>query len=287
MSAPTSQAYNKQLSPHISKGFRVEITRTTGIWPRSVFVQWTLRKPTVADGHSFSIYRSGSAEGPWEEITTLTDTYFFVDDTWPAPRDKSEPGLFSLRRTVYYRITVDGPEGFSEDVKVLEASPDRRRKGMITKLRRDAAKMLQRGNGTEVAIFKRKWWGTPCSCITATGQSVRSHCHACLGTGIINGYWDPVYGYASRSATPVTEHTTTSGTTEVHTLNVITLDIPVIAPRDVLVFLRDNKRYIVDQLTPTEIQTVLVHQELSISELPKSSIEYALEADRWHTPKWF
>ncbi len=290
MPTPLSQSFGKQKSPYRKGDFRVVITRTTGLWPRRVFVQWMLRNPSEATGYTFQVYRSGSSEGPWTQVATnLVDTFLFVDDTFPSPTDRSAPGLFSMRRTLYYKVEVthatDTP---AEDIQQLEAGLDRRRAGIVRKLRRDAHVALKKGSGTEVAIIKRRWWGEPCTnCQTATKQSTRSHCSDCWGTGIVTGYWDPVYGYATRSAAPVENQTSPEGVTETHFLRVKMEYIPEVMPRDILVFLRDNKRYIVERVVTTEIHTQTVHQELDVSELAHSAVEFNLEADLWHTPVWF
>ncbi len=290
MPTPLSQTYGKQKSPHRKGDYRVLITRTVGLWPRRVFIQWMLRNPSTATGYTFQVYRAGSPEGPWTQVgTDLIDTYFFLDNTFPAPQDRTEPGLFSLRRTLYYKVIVSHiSDPTVTAVRQLEAGLDRRRAGIVRKLRRDAHVVLKKGSGTEVAIIKRRWWGEPCPhCKSATGQSTRSHCSTCWGTGIVTGYWDPVYGFATRSAAPVENQTTSEGVTETHFLRVKMEYIPEVMPRDVLVFLRDNKRYIVERVVTTEIHTQTVHQELDVSELAHSAVEFNLEADKWHTPPWF
>ena len=290
MPVPTSQTVWKSESPPKKGTFRVVVNRTTALWPRKVFVQWIVREPKSSSGFLFSLYRSGSAEGPWETIfEAQPDVYYYLDNNFPAPQDRSAPGLFSLRRTLYYKVIVSHPtDGTAETVQKLEASLDRRRQGIVRKLRRDAAVMLQRGSGTEVAILKRKWWGEPCEvCRASTGQTTRSHCKECHGTGIVYGYWDPVYGFAVRSATPVDVGTENQGSVERHQLQVKMLDIPEVERYDILVFLRDAKRYIIDQVLPTEIHTVNVHQELVVSELARSSNEYAIKVDPWRDPQWF
>jgi hypothetical protein len=147
--------------------------------------------------------------------------------------------------------------------------------------------MLRKVDGTEVAVFKRRWWGEKCTCRSAVGVTTRSHCADCHGTGIKLGYWNPVYTFAKRSSAPVDNHTGTPGTVETHNLQVIMPYIPEVSPKDILVFLRDNKRYIIDQPVTTEIHTVTSHQELAVSELAHSAVEFDLEADSWHAPKWF
>ena len=290
MPTPLSQTFGKQASrPKTTTDLSVEITRVTGIWPRKVFVQWVLHNPHYPSGYKFTIDRSSSPEGPWENIaTSLADTYFTVDDTFGAPLTQDEPGLFSLRRALYYRVTVvHTSDGTVNTVKQMEAGLDRRRSGIVRKLRRDVNVMLRKGSGTEIAVLKRRWWGEPCDCKTKTGQITRSHCHICYGTGIVSGYWNPVYGFASRSAAPVDEHTATEGNVETHYIQVIMSYLPEVSPRDILVFVRDNKRYIVETVNTTEIHTAMVRQELQVSELARSSREYNIIVDPWHDPEYY
>lgn len=286
MPTPTSQTYGKERSPRNQGIFHIQVTRIVSLWPRKIFLQWILRKPTASSGYIFDVYRAGSAEGPWNQVASaLTDTYYFVDDTFSAPSERTAADLISLRRTLYYKVVVThATDGSSEAVKPLEAGLDRRRRGMLQKLRRDASVALRKGPGTEFTVFKRRWWGGKCPCRAKSGQTTRSHCLTCYGTGIVNGYWNPVYGFAKRSAAPVNVRIETSGKSETHLINVIMLDVPEVQADDVLVFLRDNKRYLIRQVITTELQTVTVHQELYVSELSRSAVEYDLVADNAHTP---
>ena len=286
MVVPLSQTYGKQRTPWRQRGFRIEVIRVVSLWPRRIFVQWLLRKPTQSSGYIFDVYRSGSSEGPWTQVASaLEDTYHFTDDTFPSPSDRTQAGLHSLRKTLYYKVVVShAQDGSSETIQNLEAGLDRRRQGQLRKLRRDASVSLRKGQGTEVAIFKRKWWGEACTCRAKTGQTTRTHCADCHGTGIVAGYWTPVYGFGKRSAAPVAVQTASAGKVETHYIRIIILDIPQVQADDVFVFLRDNKRYIVKSVTTTELQTVTVHQELIASELSRAAVEYDLEADNIHTP---
>lgn len=291
MPTPLSQTYGKQ-APKIKTvtELQLEVTRITGIWPRKVFIQWLIRNPVAASGYTFSVYRAASPNGPWETLdNTLADTYFYVDDTFTSPTDQTSSGLFSMRQALYYKVEVDHEDLTApiSIVKQFEAGLDRRRASIARKLRRDVNVMLRKGSGTEVAILKRRWWGEQCDCKTKTGQITRSHCRTCFGTGIIGGYWDPVYSFAVRSASPVDERTSVEGNVETHYLQVLMSYLPEVAPKDVLVFMRDNKRYIIDSVQTTEIHTVNIHQELQVSELARSSREYDVIVDNWHDPEWF
>lgn len=289
MPVPLSQTYGKQDSPPKKDTvLHIEITRTVALWPRKILVQWILRNPTSGNGYVFTLYRSSSLSGPWYEVGSVIDNYLFVDNTFEAPNNQTQDDLFSLRRTVYYRVLVTHPvDGTTEAIRKVEAATDRRRAGIIRKLRRDAAVALRKGSGTEVAILKRRWWGEPCTCRSKVGIATRAHHAPCNGTGIITGYWDPVYGFATRSSDSVNVATNEKGNEESKFIQVKMLDIPEVSRYDILVFLRDNKRFIVENVLPTEIHAITVHQELQVSELARSSREYNLIVDPWHDPEWF
>lgn len=297
MGKPTSLTYGKQQTPPAQvpspvpgQNLSVTITRVVASYARKIFVQWLIRYNGQPSGFTFQLYRSGSAEGPWEHIgVDLPDTYFFVDDKFPAPNDRSDAGLFSLNRAVYYKVVVDNGAGTTaEDAKKLEGGLDRRRRGIHRKLVRDAEIYLRKVGGTQVAIFKRRRWGDPCpDCRAKTGQTTLSHCSTCLGTGIVDGYWNPVYGYAQRKVSPINIQTGVQGDIESHRIQVYMMNVPQVEPKDVLAFLRDGKYFSVEQCVPTQIHVNDVHQELVVSELAPGSVEYDLVADPWHDPPWF
>lgn len=294
MGTPYSQVYGRQKTPPLPSEFSVEVTRTIASFPRRVYVQWEIRKPPSGSGFQFDIFRSGSSEGPWEELALgLTDTYFYVDEHFDEPvvagGERRNLNLFSLHRAVYYKVVCHFGDQVAETVAQLEAGLDRRRKGIRRKLLRDAAKALKLVVGTEMAVLKQRRWGTQCPhCVsTGTTQVVRAHCKYCWGTGFLGGYWDPVYGYGQRQRSPIQTQPGPEGNIDINKLQVIMLGVPQVEPGDVLVFLRDDKRYIVELVNPTQLHSVDVHQELQVSELARSSREYGPKVDPWHDPLWY
>ncbi len=293
MTVPTSQTYKVEESPPRTSGLRVTITQTEAFYPRQIYIQWVLRNTVRDDTFTFNLYRSGSAEGPWENIgEDLVDTYNFIDDDFPSDYSKTSASLFSINRALYYKLEVtSGTAQTAETIKKLEPGLDRRRRGIHRKLVRDAGIYFKKVMGTEVAVFKRRWWGETCTeCRSSTGQSTTARCGSCYGTGIKLGYWEPVFGWAQRKPTSIegaSAATDTAGTQETNRIMVYMHRIPQVQDRDVLVFLRDDRRYIIESVTPTQIHSVDVHQEVLVSELARSSVEYLLLADPWRDPPWF
>lgn len=289
---PLSETYSVNRPKYNTGSYAVKFTRLIGIWPRKVYLQWTLKGVSHATGYTFKIERAESPEGHWETLTVpagLSDTFYFMDDTFTALADRTTPGLSSMRNILYYRVTAThAQEGVVTALEQLSGSTtDQRREGILRKLRRDANVALRKGNGTEVAILKRKWWGEACTCRTSTGVITRSHCALCNGTGIVNGYWSPVYTFGSRSEVGIDAQTAAAGIVETRRIQGIIPYIPEVEDRDILVFLRDNRRFIVDGKTNTSIQTQVVHQELLLSEIAPTAVEYNIAVDPWVDQGWF
>ena len=116
---------------------------------------------------------------------------------------------------------------------------------------------------------------------------MRAHCTYCWGTGFLGGYWDPVYSYAKRLRSPGQTQLGPEGNVDTNRGQVLMLSTPQVEPGDLLVFLRDNKRYLVEGVNPTQIQSVDVHQEVQVTELARSSREYGPSVDSWHDPVWY
>jgi hypothetical protein len=291
MTIPTSQTYGKQRTPtRVYPDLKVEITRTTQISNKQVYLQWTLRgSGSLTDGFKVKVERSGSSNGPWTVLATdLIDAYLYVDTDAPGNQLTKELSLTTINPVLYYKITVTHATGTNASaVALLEGGLDRRRKAMVRKLRRDAELKIRKGSGTEVAILKRRWFGNKCECVNSMGQSMRSKCSSCYGTGVSYGYWDPVYTFGQRSVTQLQTQTTTAGVTEINQAIITIPYIPKLDVYDVLVFPRDNKRYIVSYPGVTEIHNVVVHQIIQATEMNKAAREFNIQVDPWHEPPWF
>jgi len=278
-------------NPPLRTDAYVEITRMFPMFPRRVFVQWVLRNPVAGEAYQFTVERSGSAAGPWEMLTTNpTNEFYYADTNFPANPLEGEPDLMSISRVVYYRVTAI-PHGSSDTltlIKKVEPWLDRRREGIHRKLVRDAMISLQRVVGTEMAALKKKRWGHRCSlCLSKSGMSVDPYCPECYGTGITDGFWAPVYGWAQLFTAPISVQSALQGETEMRQTRVLMANVPQMNEEDFLVFLRSNRRFRVLEVTPTQIHNVDVHQELIVSELSPDSTEYNIGVDPWRESCWW
>lgn len=274
---------------------KVEIRRTTALFPNAVFVQWDI-EPDESGALLVDIERSQSPSGPWESIAdSLLNAYNFLDDRFntppPGPEDvngREGVNLFSLAKNIYYRVTVWQPSGASlvSDPTPVEPGLDRRTRLLKRKILRDQAVGYRNLNGIPIILLKRRRWGDRCTqCYDpVTKQSTLEHCPVCFGTSYTGGYWAPTLIRGRREAATVEAHMESSGDAEVKIADFNVLDYPLIEYKDIIVDLVRNDRYQVQRAHGTELKSVTVHQKVTASLLGRNSIEYGILIDPAATP---
>lgn len=272
----------------------VKITRTLPLLPRGVFLQWDLVGPTETGTYLFDVSRGGSPQGPWELLAAGAINIYNFIDRLPSDTDAKEndPNQLSLSRGIFYKVTVTPPSGGANKTSIValtEASLDGRQRLLKRKMVRDLSISLKKLNGTPVALVKRMHWGPRCTkCFDKyTKEVVRASCTTCFGTGFIPGYHAPVISLARRTPTAVETAMTPEGKTDISMLQVWMLEAPRAEEDDILVFLSDDRRFLVKKVLPTELKTVAVHQKLIVSELARSAIEFRLVVDPARIPPLF
>lgn len=285
---------------------RLEINRLLPLYPRGTFVQWDLTGTTEVGVYLFTVERSGSENGPWAPVLVAAPDVYSVLDTVPTSGTEQLPvpapqnavpqpmpyNILQTNVTYFYRVTVTPPSGAGGAVSVVE-EVEAQLKGYQKMVRRkllyDIYKAFKHVNGVEIAVLKRVRWGARCNrCFDAfTKETVRGNCSQCFGTGFFPAYFAPVVTLGRRGTSANTKQMTPQGAAEFSSTQVTLMDVPKVAPDDILVFMRDNKRYIVKASIETSLQTVGVHQKLEVSELPRAAPEFALVADTIRTPPLF
>lgn len=273
---------------------RVEITATTPIYrspeDQGVFVQWVIQNPSVNPISNVTVSRSGSAEGPFETILTDVNTFHFYDSyrNLPVPLSGYRENLnfLSLRRTIYYKIDVTDSTGVSASTtRVMQPSLPKRQALLKRKILRDEATAFK-FNAVPLAVLKRKHWGTRCPvCFDLLTKKVtKSKCTTCYGTGFSGGYFSPVQIRGRFGINNVQTQITPQGVADINKKRVVILDYPVVDTYDILVDVNQNKRYSVELASGTELRTHVVHQELTVSEVARDSIEYQIAVNYNNIP---
>lgn len=231
-----------------------------------------------------------------------------------ADDDSEHINLLSGARDIYYRVTAIAPDGAISTSRVVnldgmvevavdgpnvttgylinndtqaEPSPrlgltfrpsDQLRKRLLArKIMRDQYLVFSRLEGVEMALYKRKHFGTYCpNCRDPLTQAVLlSKCTICLGTGWTGGFYDPIYTYGKIEVSGVLQDTMQAGQNIANrTSNVQLLAYPRMDKGDVIVEASRASRWIVSSMQPLELHRIPVLQQISANELSHHSIEF-------------
>lgn len=273
---------------------KVEIKRTTYLFPNSVFIQWDITDVTEDGINLVYVERAGSPNGPWRSLTgALQNAYHYNDElTKPDTAAPDEnPNTFSMQRNVYYRVIVVPPSGPNNKIEStavsIEPGLDTRTRLLKRKMLRDEAICLKKLNGIELLVSKKKHWGERCTvCYDPVTQDLTlEHCTTCFGTGFTDGYWTPVKIYGRIAPSPVQTQMSPHGKTEVLVTRLTLLDFPSLEEGDIVTDVRRNQRYIVRMVALTELKKVTVHQVVTMSLLSHMAIEYKIPVDQTNIPQ--
>lgn len=162
--------------------------RVNSYFPRCWTIEWDLADHQ--DGLiTIDIERSESPEGPWEPVASDLENATLYHD-WQV--STTNP----FRQFWYQLAGHDGPKLFVSDPATCIRIPTGRTRHIVKMHDR----LLQARSGTPVYFFIRRTWGRPCPACTIMGTSQSAFCKACYGTGIAEGYWDPILGWVAQTA---------------------------------------------------------------------------------------
>lgn len=268
----------------------LDITQITPLYPDKMFIQWDIKEVNESGIFLFDVFRSGSKEGPWDQIAAgLNNQYAFVDD-FTAPfalttETHIRPNTLNMFREFVYRVVATTPSGKKleaiddQDPKFEGSLPDLKMNQYWRKSVRDF-RLTLKFNGTRCIVLKRRHWGERCECVDKKIKEVmRSSCKKCWGTGIVDGYWAPILTYTRRAVSANASTVTPQGKSDSNDTKLWMPDYPGIESEDVLIYLKDNTRWRLDQGTQTQIRLQDIHQVISAQVIDKSHIIYRLKID--------
>jgi hypothetical protein len=180
-------------------------------------------------------------------------------------------------RQYWYRIKIirksDRAVTYSDNA-AFTAEPDL----IALEVRRLEAMLFEEFVGRQCYIFPVRTFGQRCVCFDpVSGQRLRSQCVDCFDTTYIRGYHDPISVWIQFDPSgkhieidqPYTE--TTQGNTAARMPN-----YPPVKPRDVVIEAGENKRWRVERVGTTQRLRAVLHQELTLHEIPMSDIEFKI-----------
>ena len=217
--------------------------------------------------YTFQVLRSESPAGPWEPLTQpFKDDYYF--------RDVS-PALLHKWRTLYYLLRVTDLR--TNEVKdfgptSLSAEPDL----IALEIMRQEDVLFREFAGRKCWLFPAKTFGPKCICYDRVkGKRTRSNCVTCYDRGYLGGYLSPIECYVQIDPSPKANQETQLGETQLNNTAARLISFPPVHPNDILVE-AENKRWKVVTVAMTARLRAVVHQELTLHEVPKGDVEYKL-----------
>lgn len=250
---------------------KVRITQVLPVYPTHVHIQWSVedRESALSD---LEVLRSQSPSGPFEIVAVLERSENCYSD--------AEPNLLGLNRNYWYMVKANSRLTDSEfalsEPKTYEYELKGHRANMVRKARRDLKIQLERLNGVPIIILKRRTFGERCGeCFNPlTNDVMYSHCNTCFGTTYVGGYHDPVYTYGKLDPVVIQESISASGPSQSAITGLTITEFPEVDVNDLVVECRTNRRFKVKQKMQSEGSRIVVHQDLQVSELSRSAVEY-------------
>lgn len=237
--------------------------------PGTAEIRWSLT-PHAWDAAdlSFSLFRSNSPTGPWEVLGEAADGRFHFIDT----------GVFGINvsRTYYYVVRAASKSGKGYcDSDISNPGPDY--DNIATELvRKKTMYMLQKG-GMPMAAFLRRTWGPKCALCFNHERMLPENpdCPSCYGTGFTGGFSNPVLMPAILN--PPKETIVNAGIPyEPRQIYCELANVPLLDPRDILVDIRNNIRYTVEELSTYTRRLAIVSQVCRLNRIDENDAKYSL-----------
>jgi hypothetical protein len=220
--------------------------------------------------YTFTVLRSGGAEGPYEEITpALEDTFLFIDNNIPVG---------NIYRQIFYKIRVtEKSSGATKDFGPVQREPD---PDLIAlELRKHMNLLFREFAGRRCWVFPIRTFGQRCECFNTTLQKrTRSRCLTCYDTGFVRGYFSPIEAFMSIDPSASGYQQTNVGELQQQNTTARMGYFPPLKPRD-LVVEGENNRWRIVQVTQTEHSRASILQEVQIHRIPTHDIESAIKFD--------
>jgi len=235
---------------------------------------WTFEATTEAlSGYSIDVYRS---EAP--DNADALDSYDLVEagisPSTYSYTDISVSGLYHHNRTWYYKLLISGIGTSSYDiVPTIPAyvSDDSTNRPWIEILRRKQLVMNRTDNrysGIDLYLLKRRTWGTRCTdCWDEITQRItEANCSVCLGTGWVDGYFDPISVRGMLNPAPKFNEINMFGEWMPSDTLLTMLNFPPLKSKDMVVDSTNGERWIVvGQPRQTKKKNVVIEQRAQLA----------------------
>lgn len=244
---------------------------------RTLVVAWAFA-PTMdlVQNYRVSISRSLSPEDGFVTIATglRANQFVFLD---------TDPPELSRWATLYFKVTVEKVDASGAPIPgtATESSPRRLRQQYapvalhIIRARSVYYRHLKLGR--ESLVYRRRTSGQTCpSCYDPVeGRTTKHSCPLCYGTGRVGGYYPPQRVLIQFR--PSERRNNVGSTISEQTYVMAQMGhFPMLSPRDVVFEINTGKWYIVNTVSPKEVERVTTSQQLQLRELNPQAKEQDL-----------
>lgn len=217
--------------------------------------------------YDFFVLRSESYGGPWEVAGgPFKDLYYFRD---------ALPLQLHKWRTLYYKLKVVDTETHEEQEfgpTAQQGEPDL----IAYEIMRQEDILFREFIGRRCWLFPVKTFGPKCVCYDPVhSRRTRSNCLTCFDTGYLGGFHAPIECFVQFD--PSANTPTLAPIMEQQSSNTMVrlISFPPVRPKDILIE-TENRRWRVVTVQSTQRLRAVVHQEITVHEIPRGDIEFKL-----------
>lgn len=245
-----------------------------GVWPDGWRVQWSIDQRMPGD--QVAIERSQAPEGPWSAVATVP-----ADDMIYKDADAPYRAFWTV---LFYRIRVLDSQGAELVVsEPCSTNPFARNRNIIKMINQWEEVLYgtntQKNVGQDFALYKRTIGGTPCpDCVDPeTGETYRSRCDTCEGTGYLEGWSNPILMRAgfkdgARRAVRMDRYEESDDDQR----RLWTSAMPLLEPHDVLVEKGNGRRWRILSIETSEPNNIVISQSFDVRRIDREYIENEL-----------
>ncbi len=233
-------------------------------------VSWQLDGPGDPLDYEFSVQRSESPMGPWDDISpAFRDRYLFLDMDVPQA---------NRWRILYYRIKVTYLP--TQDVRYSEPGDPGAEPDLIAmEIRKHMQLLFREYNGHRSWVLPVRTFGPRCKCWDKTlKKKTTSRCITCYDTGFLHGYHHPIESWIQYDPTANNNQQTNLGQIQQNNTTARMGYFPALKPND-LIIEPENRRWRVVTVSATEHGRTALLQELQLHEIPMTDIEFEIKLD--------
>lgn len=240
---------------------------------RTLFIKWEF-SPTLASFQDYTITleRSESPEEGYKKIAKISQSInSYLDE---------DVRIFRFWKDIYVRMHItsnDGKEGYYTEPAVLMHPPDTESLEFVRRLNITLGNRKY-GVGVECYAFMRKHSGQTCGeCYDSRKKRViKSQCESCYTVGYEGGFYNPIKLSVAFSQDQKSVVLTDRGSESNSSHSGYTSNYPLLNPGDLIYDARLGRLWRVESMVPVERRRHIVKQNLSLTEVQKSSVFYTM-----------